>query len=498
MRALLASFIMAALLAAPAQAQPTQDRAAAFAQLDPIFETFAAERHVPGLVYGVVVDGKLAYVKSIGVQDTEASRPVTADSVFRIASMSKNFTALAILKLRDEGKLSLDASAESLIPELKGLTYPTTDSPSIRVRDLLNHTGGFVTDDPWGDRQLDMSEADFSRFLKAGVPFSRSPAMAMEYSNFGYALLGRIVTNRARQPYDAYIESRILRPLGMSASTFDVGKIPAEHRAIGYRWEDETWREEPALGPGVFGAMGGLAVSANDYAKYIAWVLAAWPPRDGPEDAILNRSSVREIVQGSNFPVVVTRAEPAGCDRARTYGMGMIVLADCVLGPHFTHSGGLPGYGSNVLFLPERGVGVFALANRTYAGVSPSVRDAAVLLVKSGAFPARPAHGGERLETAAKIMAKIYAAGDVMAAGDGLAMNFLLDSDAAHRNADLTRLKAQLGACASRPTIVAETTMSGAISYECEKGRLLAQVLLAPTTPVSLQTYVLAGVPAPR
>jgi len=437
-------------------------------------------------------------VKSIGVQDTVAKRPVTADSVFRIASMSKNFTALAVLKLRDEGKLSLDAPAETLIPELKGLAYPTTDSPKIRVRDLLNHTGGFVTDDPWGDRQLDMSEAEFSRFLKAGVPFSRSPAMAMEYSNFGYALLGRVVTNRARQPYDAYIERRILRPLGMTASTYDVARIPAEHRAIGYRWEDEAWREEPALGPGVFGAMGGLAVSANDYAKYIAWVLAAWPPRDGPEDAILKRSSVREIVQGSNFPTIVNRADPAGCDRARVYGMGMIVLADCVLGPHFTHSGGLPGYGSNVLFLPERGVGVFALANRTYAGASPVVRDAAVMLVKSGAFPAWPMPGGERLEAAARIVAKIYAAGDVMAAREGLAMNLLLDSDAAHRNADLARLKAQLGACQPTPTVAAETAMSGAISYVCEKGRLQAQVLLAPTTPVSLQTYLMVGVQTPR
>ncbi|MDP3749121.1 MAG: serine hydrolase domain-containing protein [Phenylobacterium sp.] len=496
MRALLTGLLMAVALAAPAVAQSAPDRTTAYAQLDPIFEKFATERHVPGLVFGVVVDGKLAYVKSMGVQDTAAKRPVTPDSVFRIASMSKNFTALAVLKLRDEGKLSLDAPAETLVPELEGLRYPTTDSPKIRVRDLLNHTGGFVTDDPWGDRQLPMSEADFSRFLRAGVPFSRPPAMAMEYSNFGYALAGQVVTNVSRRPYDAYIESRILRPLGMAASTYDVGKIPAEHRAIGYRWEDEAWVEEPTLGPGVFGAMGGLAVSANDYAKYVAWVLAAWPARDGTEDAILKRGSVREIAQGSNFPAVIPRsdkADPAACDRARVYGMGMIVLADCVLGPHFTHSGGLPGYGSNVLFLPERGLGVFAFANRTYAGAAPAVRDAAVLLVKSGAFPARTTPPSERLNEAAAIVAKIYAAGDVMAARDGLAMNVLLDSDAAHRNAELGMLKAELGACQPAPDIAAETAMSGTISYSCEKGRLQARVLLAPTTPVGLQAYTLAA-----
>src|SRR3990167_2623839 len=200
MRALLTGLFMAAVLAGAGGGPP---RAGPSARLDPIFEKFAADGHVPGLVFGVVVDGRLAYVKSIGVQDTAAKRPVTPDSVFRIASMSKNFTALAVLKLRDEGKLSLDAPAETLIPELKGLDYPTTDSPKIRVRDLLNHTGGFVTDDPWGDRQLAMSEADFSRFLKAGVPFSRPPATAMEYSNFGYALAGRVVTRASGQPYDA-------------------------------------------------------------------------------------------------------------------------------------------------------------------------------------------------------------------------------------------------------------------------------------------------------
>ncbi len=495
MRALLTGLFMAVALAGPAAAQTPPDRTAAYAQLDPIFERFAAEWHVPGLVFGVVADGKLAYVKSIGVQDTVDTRPVTPDSVFRIASMSKNFTALAVLKLRDEGKLSLDASAERFIPELKGLKYPTTDSPKIRVRDLLHHTGGFVTDDPWGDRQLPMGEADFTAFLKAGVPFSRSPAMAMEYSNFGYALAGRIVTNAARRPYDSYIADKFLRPLGMAASTYDVGKIPAQHLAVGYRWQDDAWVEEPALGPGVFGAMGGLAVSANDYSKYVAWVLAAWPPRDGAEDAILNRATVREIVQGSNFPGVSPRSDktdPASCDRARVYGMGMIVMADCVLGPHFTHSGGLPGYGSNVIFLPERGLGVFAFANRTYAGASLVTRDAAVLLVKSGAFPERKTPVSDGLKDAATLIARAYAAGDIRAAGDRLAVNLLLDSDAAHRNAEIGRFKSELGPCRSDPQIVADTAMSGAISYSCEKGRLQAQVLLAPTMPASLQSYRLS------
>lgn len=487
----------AAVLAGSGAGAQTPDREATYAKVDAIFADFARERRTPGLVYGVVADGRLVYVKALGVQDTAAQRPVTADSVFRIASMSKNFTALAALKLRDAGKLSLEAPVENLVPELKGWAYPTTDAPKIRVRDLATHTAGFVTDDPWGDRQLDMSEADFTALLKAGVPFSRAPGMAMEYSNFGYALLGRVVTRAADRNYADYIEGEILRPLGMTASRYDVGQIPAATRAIGYRWEDGAWKEEPALGPGTFGAMGGLAVSANDYAKYVAWVLAAWPARDGPEPAVLKRSSIREIIQGENFPAIMRRPadDPAGCDRARAYGMGMIVIADCQLGLTVTHSGGLPGYGSNVVMLPERGLGVFAFANLTYAPASIPVRAAAVELVASGAFPTQTAPPSAGLTRAAEAVSRIYAAGDVLAARDLLAMNFLMDRDAAHWAAELAPLKERLGACQAAAPIATDTTMSATVSYPCERGTLRAQMLLAPTRPATLQALRLSAAP---
>lgn len=491
MRVLLA--VLAALaIAAPAHAQ-TADQTKAFSRLDPIFQRFASERHAPGMVFGVVADGKLAYVKATGVQDVASRRPVTADTVFRIASMSKNFTALAVLKLRDEGRLTLDAPVETIVPEFAGLTYPTTDSPRIRIRDLLNHTGGFVTDDPWGDRQLDMSEADFTALMKSGLPFSRTPALAMEYSNFGYAALGRVVTNASGRPFEAYIGQTILAPLGMAASTYDIAKIPDERRAGGYDWIDGKWTPEPVLGPGAFGAMGGLAVSANDYARYAAWILDAWPARDGADDPILRRSSRREIVQGSNFPAVVSHTGSDTCDRARTYGMGMIVFSDCMLGPHFTHSGGLPGYGSNILFLPERGIAVFAFANVTYAGATPYVREAALELVKSGAFPARATPAGPQLQAAARQIAAIYEAGDVMASGGSLAMNVLLDSDAAHRNAELAALKRRLGACGAPEPFSSDTAMSGVTHLRCQRGRLKVHVLLAPTRPVTIQSYALTA-----
>ena len=82
--------------------------------------------------------------------------------------MSKAFTALAILKLRDEGRLPLDAPAETYVPEMRDWRYPTSDSPRIRVRDLLSHVAGFVTDNPWGDRQQVLPEAEFTRDAARG------------------------------------------------------------------------------------------------------------------------------------------------------------------------------------------------------------------------------------------------------------------------------------------------------------------------------------------
>lgn len=204
-------------------------------EVDRIFADYALDSHIPGLVYGIVADGRLVYVRGLGVQDLESNRPVTPDTLFRIASMTKAFTALTVLKLRDDGKLQLDALAETYVPELRGWKYPTKDSPRIRVRDLLNHTAGFVTDDPWGDRQTPLPEPEFSRLLREGVPFARTPATAMEYSNLGFALLGRVVTNVSGHPYADTITHSLLQPLGMESSGFFVDAAPRDRRAFGYR-----------------------------------------------------------------------------------------------------------------------------------------------------------------------------------------------------------------------------------------------------------------------
>jgi len=353
-------------------------------------------------------------------------------------------------------------------------------------------SGGFPQDDPWADRQLAATEAQFSAWMKQGITFSNPPGVKYEYSNFGYALVGRIVTNVSKRNYADYITGQFLRPLGMTSSTYDIAKIPAAHRAIGYRWENDAWIEEPALGPGAFGAMGGFATSANDYARYVAWVLSAWPPRDDAESPILRRASVREITRPANNAIVFPAADPAGCARASGYGFGVHSQHDCILGFHFMHSGGLPGYGSNVLFVPNRDLAVFAFANRTYAPASRPVRDAANLLVRSGAYPVRTFPASPAVKTMLAAVTHIYATGDVMSEPDAFAMNFFLDRDAALRNGDIATLKQKTGACTPPaeprfPWGTAAGALSATLEFTCEHGIMKVNLILAPTPTPTLQ-----------
>ena len=459
-------------------------------EVDAVFARYQADAHIPGMVYGIVRDGELAHVKGIGVQDLDAKRPVTTDSVFRIASMTKAFTALAILQLRDEGKLRLDDPAETYVPEMKGWVYPTVDSPRIRVRDLLHHVGGLVTDDPWGDRQQVLSHEDFSKMIAAGVPFSRVPQSQHEYSNYGYALLGRIITAASGMPYNDYVRSRILEPLGMASTGYKVAAVPRDRLAIGYRWENERWSVEPEMRDGAFGAMGGLVTSANDYSKWVAFLLSAWPARDDPDDGPVKRATVREIVQGLNFMSVATRIGSTGADACRqalAYGMGWRVAQDCDLGLTMAHGGGYPGYGSHVMLMPDHGVGIFALSNRTYAGPSAPAWDAAVAMDEAGLLVGRKVPVSAPVATLFAAARAAYAAGNLAPLDGKLAMNFLLDRSADNWKAEFTRLKDEVGECPSAEPLAPTGALSTSFRFVCERGKLDGTMLLAPTTPATVQ-----------
>src|ERR1700722_5277532 len=165
-----------------------------FADIDTLAAGYHQRGGQPGLAYGVVIDGELVHAAGLGERGLGGPAP-DADTVFRIASMTKSFTASAVLALRDDGALRLDDPAEAYLPELRGWPPVTRGSVPVSPRHLLTMTAGFPTDDPWGDRQQGMPLEEFSAFLAGGVSFARAPGIGFEYSKLGYAILGRFISS---------------------------------------------------------------------------------------------------------------------------------------------------------------------------------------------------------------------------------------------------------------------------------------------------------------
>jgi CubicO group peptidase (beta-lactamase class C family) len=167
--------------------------------LDSLLKQQANLSKMPGLVYGIVHNGHLIHSKALGLAQIENGIKADKTIDFRIASMSKSFASMAILQLRDAGKLRLDDPAAIYIPELKSTQSLTKDAPVITIRHLLTHAAGFPEDNPWGDRQLGISDETFKAMIKKGITFSTNPGVSYEYSNMGFAMLGLIIKNVSGQ-----------------------------------------------------------------------------------------------------------------------------------------------------------------------------------------------------------------------------------------------------------------------------------------------------------
>ena len=463
--------------------------ASAFPEIDRIFAAYAKEAHVPGMAWGVIVDGALVHRGTFGVQDVATNAPVTPATVFRIASMTKSFTAAAILVLRDEGKLSLDDPAEQYVPELKGLRYPTADSPRLTIRHLLTHSAGFPEDNPWGDQQLAISDEEMSALMAEGIPFSNPPGVAYEYSNYGFAILGRVISRASGTPYRDFMRTRILDPLGLSATTLEASAVPRSQIAHGYRWEDERWKEEPPLPDGAFGAMGGMLTSLDDLARYVAWMVDAWPPRDGAERGPLRRASRREMQQVWRMGPATVRRDAAGATElaAGGYGYGLRVSQTCAFGHVVAHSGGLPGYGSQMRWLPQYGIGLVAMGSLTYTAWSPRFDAALDALARTGALRPRQPEPSTALTSMRAEVTRLVQQWDDALAERIAANNLYLDVAKDRRRHALEALRARHGACRADGPFVVENALRGEWVMPCERGALRVAITLAPTTPAKVQ-----------
>ncbi len=383
------------------------------ARVEGIVERFAAGgpgRGQPGVAWGVVADGALALSGGTGTLRAGEDRRPDAGSVFRIASMTKSFTATAVLALRDAGRLALDDPVARHVPDLAAVALPTTDSPALTLRHLLTMSGGLPTDDPWGDRQQGLDLEAFGAFLRRGLSFAWVPGTTFEYSNLGYAILGRAVAAVTGQDYADAVRRLVLDPLGLTSTVYRADEVDPARLAVGHRpaparpgaaagangatagLDGTGWEEVPFDPYGAFAPMGGLFSSVADLARWVAGFTDAFPPRDAPDGGHpLSRPSRREMQQ--QHRAIPTRVlapavdEPA-VGRGGGYGFGLVAEHDPQRGMFVGHSGGYPGFGSHMRWHPDSGLGVVVLANSTYAPTQPVATQILLALLDAGRSPA--------------------------------------------------------------------------------------------------------------
>lgn len=472
------------LLPALAAAKQDASLGASAERVDKVFASFLARRAAPGVAYGVVMDGKLVHVGGFGTLHVGQDHPPGPDSIFRIASMTKSFIAATILLLRDEGVLRLDDTVEHWVPELRGLPLATTDSTPPTLRQLLSMNSGYPEDDPWADRLESLTDSEYTALIGEPKSFSRASGAAFEYSNFGFTLLGRVIQNATGRSFRDVVSERIIGPLGMTSTTWsDEGADPARV-ATGYALVDGEWVAQPIQTPGAFSALGGLYSTVADLAVWVAGFVDAWPPRDEGDAHPLSRASRREMQQVvTAMPMQLGGRDGLSRVVAVGYCMGLLSSENLATGRTIGHTGGYPGFGSNMTWHPANRIGVIALANGRYAGAPGAVAGALAALVP--ATPQRlhmephPAAAEIRRTIDEALMASDFALIEPLLAG-----NVGLDEELSRRAGRVAGLRQLHGALTPEEGFKVTAPMNVSWWLTGEHGRVGVRIMLSPDAKV--------------
>jgi CubicO group peptidase (beta-lactamase class C family) len=417
--------------------------------LEKVFKRWAASERSPGLAWGLIRDGELVTAQGVGTLRVGDTAQPNAYSVYRIASMTKSFTGAALMTLVADEELRLDEPVATYIPELEHWRGPTTDGPRLTVRHLVSMESGLPSDDPWADRHLDLTPEGMDALIADGASFTWTPGTRFEYSNLGWGLVGRVIERVANATPQQLITDRLLQPLGMTNTTWT--RPPGSNVAEPYRWQDDDWVVEPEpIGDGTIAPMGGLWSTVADLARWVAFFCDADPPRDDPDGGPLPRWARREMEQPRRIDSVDTvRPRPDGPARtiAFGYGIGLSMRIDPRLGNVVAHSGGLPGYGSHMRWLPDRNVGIVALSNITYGNMTAACAEAIDVLADLDALPVpRPLAATPALADAADRAVDLVNRWDDRAARALFADNVEQDDDLQRRAAQAADAVARHGA----------------------------------------------------
>ena len=342
MRPLLAPALAAAALAVPAQSARAQDARALVAYVDSVAGAFVQTGRTAGVSVAVVKSGRTVLAKGYGFADLENDVPATAETVYRIGSVTKQFTAAAIMRLAEQGKLSLDDTVQRFLP-----SFPTQGN-RVTVRHLLNHTSGIRSYTSLGPRfgrvmRLDLPH-DSLVAMFAGEPFDFRPGERYLYNNSAYYLLGMIVERVSGKSYAQHLQDEFFGPLGLTATRYCDQAPLIKRRAQGYAPQPGgTFTNAEPLSMALPYAAGSLCSSVGDLARWTAALAGG---------KVVSAESYRQMTT----PGTLADGKPIA------YGFGLGVGA--VAGHRqVSHNGGINGFVSELHHYPDDSLVTVVLTN---------------------------------------------------------------------------------------------------------------------------------------
>lgn len=329
-------------------------------QIDTIFK--ASKSHTaPGLAVLVIKDGKVAFERGYGVTDLRTNQKIDAGTNFRLASLTKQFTATAIMLLVHDGKLHYDDRLTDVLPE-----FPAYGK-AITIRNLLNHTSGLKDyedlmpsqDNVPEDKLVQIQDSGVLKLLEQQKEGKFAPGTHWDYSNSGYVLLGLIVERISGKPFGDFLHDRIFSPLHMDHTiAYQKGKNEVTHRAYGHSLIKDRWQQTDQSATSATLGDGGVYTSLHDLEKW--------------DSALRNHTLLTEQEMAPALtPVRVPDASVQGPDnKPAAYGFGWY------LNPYrdhrrMWHYGETQGFRNNIQRFPDDNLTVIVLSNR--ADTDPAV-----------------------------------------------------------------------------------------------------------------------------
>jgi len=317
-----------------------------------------------GLAVGVVRNGRLEFFHGHGLADIASSTPITQHTVFRIGSVTKTFTAIAVMQLWERGLVDLDAPANDYLRAYKLIPIKASFRPAT-VRHLLTHTAGIpevvrVSDllhpdwGPFGARpaihsvKVEEPMPSLAEYYRGGLRLVVEPGTAFAYTNHGFATLGQIVEDVSEMPLERYLRERIFEPLGMAETDLVRSELVASRLATGYVLGPAGARAVPDR-EWVGAGSGGIYSTTRDMGRYVAALLGGGANQYG---SVLEPATLATMFE--------THFQPD----PRLPGMGLGFFRHDAGGHRFVgHDGILPGFNSEILVAPDDGVGLIGLTN---------------------------------------------------------------------------------------------------------------------------------------